>query len=493
MLKGLTRRIFATIFIGLFALTAYFSVHSYIIHIDTAEENMLQNLQGISKTLSAQMDANEFNMILKMFPNVDDIETNDQHYYYQRQHKILSTTQELLELNTPIYTLTYDSTKEHFFFGITSSDKPFYRHTYEHFPDGLLKNYKKGGVLPAYEDENGVWLSAFSPVKDGNNVIGLVVVDLPFEEFIAKARVELFKNISISLFMVLLLSLVIYRLLSKILDEDRKRRLLIRKKNSELSEKNKEITASIRYAKRIQDAILPSSQVVDKFIPNNFIYYKPRDIVAGDFYWFCTEGDDIYIACADCTGHGVPGAIVSIICSKALDSALKQFHLTEPAEILDQVSILVEDSFKQSEAEILDGMDICLCKINFKKELMTVSGANNPLYQICKDPESLSDHNIIIHKTDKQPIGKYAHKKPFTQTEIKLNKGDIFYLFTDGYADQFGGLRGKKYLYKAFKQLLVSISNQSMSEQKKSIDHAFIEWKGKEEQVDDVCIIGFRV
>lgn len=489
MLKGLTKKIFAILFFGLLILSTYFTIHSYVIHIATAEKNMLRNLDGISKTLSAQMDGNEFNMILKMFPNEDDILRNDQHYYYQRQHEILKTTQKLNELNSPIYTLTFDSTKNHFFFGITSSETPFYRHIYEDYPIELLENYESGGVLPAYEDENGVWLTAFSPVKYKGEVIGVVVVDLPFKEFITDARIELFINIAISLLIVVLLSIVLYRLLSKILNEDSKRRIDIRKKNIELKQKNKEITASIRYAKRIQEAILPSVKVINEVLPQNFIYYNPRDIVAGDFYWFHQTKDDIYLACADCTGHGVPGAMVSVICSKALDNAINQYQLSEPSDILDQVSILVENSFKQSENDITDGMDISLCKINLQKKIITISGANNPVYQI----KSNVQDELIIHKSDKQPIGKYANKKAFTQIEIPLNTGDSFYLFTDGYADQFGGPRGKKFLYKSFRELLLSIHQNPMTMQLQQIEAAFNTWKGEQEQVDDICIIGVKI
>ena len=292
--------------------------------------------------------------------------------------------------------------------------------------------------------------------------------------------------------MVLLVSLILFRLLDKILKEDRSRRILIRQKNTELKIKNKEITSSLRYAKRIQDAILPPKSMLDDYLGNYFIYYKPRDIVAGDFYWSCKIDDIVYFACADCTGHGVLGAMVSVICSKSLDSDLKQYNFKKPGEILDKVSSLVEEAFEKSELDINDGMDIYLIAIDKKQNELTLAGAHNSLYQI-KSSNELNQNEFIEHKTDKQPIGRYSHKAPFSQKKIKFHKGDTFYLFTDGYADQFGGEKGKKFLYREFKKLLVSISKFQLADQYKKIDKAFKNWKGKEEQVDDICVVGIKL
>jgi len=267
-----------------------------------------------------------------------------------------------------------------------------------------------------------------------------------------------------------------------------------------VDEKNEEIISSIAYAKRIQDAILPTLKKVKEALPNSFVLYKPKDIVAGDFYWLETKGADVYFAAADCTGHGVPGAMVSVICSNALKRAVHELNLTEPAKILDKVRELVAETFDQSEHDIKDGMDISFCKINLKTRKLVFSGAHNSLYRITKIDDQIKevvvkdDSNMLIdYKGDKQPIGKYSYEKPFSQREITLLEGDTIYLSSDGYPDQFGGPKGRKYMYKPFKNFFLSLHEKSMEEQHDMLDQNFEQWRGSIVQIDDVCVIGVKV
>ncbi|MGE0560786.1 MAG: tetratricopeptide repeat protein [Flavobacteriales bacterium] len=269
----------------------------------------------------------------------------------------------------------------------------------------------------------------------------------------------------------------------------------ITSKNILIEEKNKDITDSINYAKRIQDAILPSSTELNKHLKDGFVLYLPKDIVAGDFYWMEVLDDSILLAAADCTGHGVPGAMVSVVCNSALNRAVGEFHLTQPAEILNKVRELVIETFEQSgeEMEVRDGMDISLVK--FDRNLIldhTIewAGANNPLWIVRTNDRKEAE--LIEYKPNKQPIGKHFKQDPFKNHRIKLQKHDTIYLFTDGYADQFGGEKGKKMMYKPFKELLLSIQEKTMDEQKIALEQFFTNWKGDLEQVDDVCIIGVR-
>ncbi|NQV53997.1 MAG: SpoIIE family protein phosphatase [Flavobacteriales bacterium] len=255
-----------------------------------------------------------------------------------------------------------------------------------------------------------------------------------------------------------------------------------------LEEKNKEITDSITYAKRIQEAILPPLRNVLKALPNSFVLYKPKDIVAGDFYWMESLGDWVVFAAADCTGHGVPGAMVSVVCNNALNRSVREFGLDQPAAILDKTLELVLEQFESSDEEVKDGMDIALCALNTKTRTLQYAGAQNPLWI-----KRISSTELEEIKPDKQPIGKYSDPKPFTNHTLQLEAGDTFYIFSDGYADQFGGPKGKKLKYKPFKELLLSINSKAMEEQKQIIDHRFEAWKGDLEQVDDVCVIGVRV
>ncbi len=257
-----------------------------------------------------------------------------------------------------------------------------------------------------------------------------------------------------------------------------------------IEEKNKDITDSISYAKRIQDATLPPKELKYKLFPTAFVLFKPKDIVSGDFYWFAETEDHKFIAAADCTGHGVPGAMVSVVCSNALNRAVKEFNLTEPGKILDQVRELVLETFASSEnSNVKDGMDISLCCIP-KKATGTLAiqwaGANNPLWY-------LQDNELKEITATKQPIGAVDNPTPFTTHTIMCKEGDVLYLFSDGYADQFGGPKGKKLKYKQLQDHIMGIQDRSMPEQEKFLDTKFEEWRGALAQIDDVLVIGVKI
>ncbi len=284
----------------------------------------------------------------------------------------------------------------------------------------------------------------------------------------------------------LLLVLVFAIFVVRSLRITRRQKQNIETKNKIIQEKNKDILDSITYAKRLQDAILPPMNLIRQYLPDSFVFYKPKDIVAGDFYWMERAGDIALIAAADCTGHGVPGALVSVVCSNALNRTVKEFHITEPGKILDKVRELVLETFEKSEANVQDGMDISLCCINIKTKETQWSGAYNSLWFI---------RNGELHEVeaDKQPIGKIDKPIPFNTHNLKLQKGDTLYLFTDGYADQFGGTKGKKFKYKQLQELLFANAAQSMDEQKNMLETTLDKWKGNLEQVDDILVIGIRV
>ncbi|GAB5538850.1 MAG: hypothetical protein Salg2KO_09530 [Salibacteraceae bacterium] len=288
-------------------------------------------------------------------------------------------------------------------------------------------------------------------------------------------------------------------------DEVESQRDEIHQQHEQLEEKNKEITDSIIYAKRIQEAILPPLKLVKENLEESFILYKPKDIVAGDFYWMETVGETVIFAAADCTGHGVPGAMVSVVCSNALNRSVREFGLTKPAKILDKTLEIVIERFEKSEEEVKDGMDIALCALNTKTKELQYAGANNPLW-IVSEKAQLEDGNeakgqepdangLFLHETKatKQPIGKYIDPKPYENHSFKLQEGDSIYVFSDGYPDQFGGEKGKKLKTRAFKELLLSIQEQPMAAQRKVIDDYFETWRGENEQIDDVCVIGVTI
>lgn len=248
--------------------------------------------------------------------------------------------------------------------------------------------------------------------------------------------------------------------------------------------KNQEITDSINYARRIQHAILPPLKTIHEWLPDSFVFYKPKDIVAGDFYWMERKEDTLYIAACDCTGHGVPGAMVSVVCNNGLNASVREHGMRDTGAILDKTRDLVIEEFEKSEEEVKDGMDISLLALKPGKAQW--SGANNPLWL-------LRDGAFIELKADKQPIGKYTNNQPFTTHELEIKNGDVLYLFTDGLQDQFGGEKGKKFKASKLKELLLSIQHLSMEKQQEYIERVFEQWMGSLEQNDDMCLIGIRI
>ncbi len=281
-----------------------------------------------------------------------------------------------------------------------------------------------------------------------------------------------------------------------------------------VEEKNKEILDSITYAKRIQSAILPPLKIVKSYLQESFILYKPKDIVAGDFYWMesVTPADNqkeakVLFAAADCTGHGVPGAMVSVVCNNALNRSVREYGLTDPGEILTKTRDIVIEEFEKSEEDVHDGMDIALCSLS--GNILKYAGAHNPLWivrkQSDKENETLNgkivntfshedyNYNLFEIKANKQPIGKFDNPTPYTSHTFELQKGDTIYIFSDGYVDQFGGEKGKKFKARSFRELLLSIQENSLEQQKEIINSTFETWRGNLEQIDDVCVIGVRI
>ena len=257
----------------------------------------------------------------------------------------------------------------------------------------------------------------------------------------------------------------------------------------EIENKNKDITDSIQYARRIQSALLTSNDYLDKVMADHFIFYKPKDIVSGDFYWaYLNSQNQAIIAVVDCTGHGVPGAFMSMIGMGLLNEIVMEHKLRHSHEILNALREGVIQALKQDgEDNTTDGMDISLTVWNKDTNRLEFSGANNPLY-IVRNGEL---HEI---KGDKQPIGWFiGKKKPFSVKNFQLEKGDMVYLFSDGFADQFGERTNKKYKYVKFKKLLTDISTLPAAEQKQSLENEFLDWKGRLNQLDDICILGYRV
>jgi serine phosphatase RsbU (regulator of sigma subunit) len=259
----------------------------------------------------------------------------------------------------------------------------------------------------------------------------------------------------------------------------------IKEKSDRISQRSKEINDSIKYAKSLQLSILPPLSKISEHLEDYFIFYRPKDIIGGDFYWFEKKDNYLIFSVSDCTGHGVPGGMVSLICSSALDKTINELNILDTNKILDKTSDIVVDSFNKNGQSINDGMDIILCKFDTISRKLYFSGANRPLWLI-------RDGVLEEFKTDKRPVGKYYDEKSFTSQVIDIKSGDILYLSSDGYGDQFGGMNDSKFKTSKFKQTLLDNSYLSIKEQCRVVEETFLNWKEDKEQTDDICIFGIK-
>ena len=268
------------------------------------------------------------------------------------------------------------------------------------------------------------------------------------------------------------------------------RYLIKQKANKEIAQKNKEITESISYAKRIQSSFLTSERYISQRLSDYFIFYNPRNIVSGDFYWLMEKNNNLYVCTADCTGHGIPGAFMSLISMGILNEIIySKTHIKHTDEILNELRriVILAVNPEGSLEEGKDGMDAVLCRFDFQKMELEYSAANNSFFII-------RNGELLVFKPDKMPVGKHIGvEKPFTRTVIPIEKGDCIYTFSDGYADQFGGPEGKKFQSKRLKELFLSHCHKPMKVQKEIYARTIKEWQGDNEQVDDMLMMGIRV
>ncbi len=261
----------------------------------------------------------------------------------------------------------------------------------------------------------------------------------------------------------------------------------ITSQRDQIAEQNKSITDSIVYAEKIQSAVLPPERLLQETFPDSFIYFKPRDIVSGDFYWINEKGNQLVVVAADCTGHGVPGAFMSMLGVAFLTEIVNKMEDLHANLILDQLRDQVIKMLhqKSGERKSKDGMDIALCIFDKDRKKMQFAGAFNPMY-------ILRNGEIEQIKGDRMPIAQYVKEKPFEMHELEIQKGDIYYIFSDGYADQFSEDTGQKFKYKQLRELLVSIQNEPMPKQREILDNRFQKWKGNIDQIDDVLVMGIK-
>lgn len=446
-----------------------------------------EKLQALASSLAINIDGDLHNKLMKDHPWKDGIKSINEDSRYFEIHSMLNEAYASNKLNDALYTIVYNEDEEIFYYGVRSDTNVYFRHQYEMFPEILLKKMDIGGTIPRYKTENGEWLSAFFPVKNSQNkTVALLEADIEFGHFRNMVFEQYKTQALISLVVILLMALMLIPYARRILRNEDKLTKSILEQNRVIALKNRDITDSINYARKIQESLLPHADQIKEALPNSFVYYKPRDIVSGDFYWFKEIEGKLLLAAVDCTGHGVPGALMSVIGFSKLNE-ISHHNNANPGYILNKLDQGVSEalSTKRHDHESKDGMDMALCSFDLKNKKIQYSGAFRPLIKI-------NGENLEEIKGERYPIGggnSYV-KDGFTTNECDINKGDCFYMFSDGFPDQFGGPKDKKFMSKKFKALLQEIQHLTAKDQELRLDSELQKWRREAEQVDDILVIG---
>ncbi|MFN5181457.1 MAG: SpoIIE family protein phosphatase [Bacteroidota bacterium] len=482
-------KIVITVFTALLVISSYFIVFSYYSYLRDSEKQTLSRLGAISKTLVNHVNGDTHYRICSKYKTPGLLKSNNSDSDYYSIHKVLKDAFSANGLESEISTLVWNPQTNIFNYIVNSTDTPYVRDPYKDYLPEFKYAYEKDTVIHKYEDEFGTWLTALSPIKNSKGKsVGILEVDMRFDAFIKEARKGMLKNLAFSLIIFAVTVIVLLRYIRIILNSEEKSKKQIETSAHEIAHKNKEILDSINYARRIQNAILPPREEVFSCLKNAFILYKPKDIVSGDFYFFTKTQNRYIIAAADCTGHGVPGALMSMIGNDLLHQIIREMKVETPAKVLDHLHMGVTSILKQdTQRDSRDGMDIAMLSFSHDMKLLEYAGAYRSLFLVRND-------EVKEFKANKFPIGNNQHERShFNNNEVQIQKNDMLYIFTDGYADQFGGPKGKKFMMKNFQQLLSKISSLSVTEQESVLSDTIDNWRGEHEQVDDILVIGIRV
>ncbi len=483
---NLATRMMLIIYFSIVLITSFFIIFSYYNELELQERRQYDKLSGIASSMAVNIDGDKhFELMNRYESNSDSLVIRADSSYIEISKKMgdIVATNEL----SPMYTLVYNEELDKFVYGIRSDDYIDYKNQYSQAPKELKEKWETGGVLPMYMSENGTWLSAFHPIKNSSGeVVAVVEADIDFGEFQTLVNERYQKEVMIALAVIVLIALLLIPHARKVLQNEEKQRVTLMNQKLIIESKNRDLMDSIRYALRIQSAILPKEIVFKKNGLEGFIFHRPKDVVAGDFYWIERHEDDLFFAVADCTGHGVPGAILSLICANSLNRAVDIMGIRDPGKILDTCREIIID--RLGEGQMNDGMDISICRLDLKTLQLQYAAANNSIFLY-----SSASKEIQVLKPCKQPIGNYPKQHPFVCHELQLQAGDCIYLFTDGFADQFGGPQGKKFKYHGFKNSILKNVDATCDKQRMALESALLEWMNDYDQVDDICVMGVRV
>ncbi len=470
-------------------LSGFFITINYFKQKEQTTAFIHAGLKPIVNLTAERISGDKLDGLLENFPNKDDLKDIHDDSLYLNLNMLMLHAAQIEKLKSPMYLIRYNEKKDVFEYIVRSDTKVYYLHEYTKFPKELRDNYGKSGTIPLYTTENGTWLSAYAPIKsEDGKVVGVVEADVNVQSYFAHVRQDFRRTLLFSFIGILVIALILLPIIRKMLKrEERKTQELLEQKFL-VDEYSREVQASVRYASSLQKAI------VKPFNHRNFftffdLLYQPRDIVSGDFRWTTETQNFFYIAIGDCTGHGVPGAMLSVIGSTMLNNLFKSGKELSPGKILEEF----DEEFTAyinsgSESLRMDGMDISLIRICKKEKKIEYSGGFIDLVYFHKD-------QMQFIRADRYPIGgsNAYPKSGFTNHLLELEGKSNFFLFSDGFQDQFGGERDKKLGRKVFIEWLKDSLNIPDKERMSFIEKKMKYYQGESFQVDDRILVVLEI
>lgn len=489
-LKNKTVKMLLLFYILIIFSSFFLILFSYFRELQIMEEQRTQRLKAIVTTLAVLSNASDHENLINEAMKFQNKSIADDQRYVSIKNQ-LKNAQLSSRLKSPIYTLFYHKAKNTFCYGVRSDDKIFLFDEYKKFPKDLLLKMNQGGVFPKYQSENGTWISAFHPIKNKKGkVVSLIEADEEFSSFLNAVNKLLFRNVLFEIAGILLISAFFFPFLLKIFKQDQLLMSKLTEKKERLQTMIDESAASLRYASTVQKLLLPSDEQLENVFYDHFVIFQPKDSVSGDFYWMRNDDNYIYFALADCTGHGIPGAILSVLGINILNKIYDQNPKVAPNQILEaldeEFNILIGHS--RGKSMVRDGMEIGLMRFDKTNKVVEFSGAGIDLVVPSKkDVKSIKGNRLSIGASENQLA------KNFDVHTLSAEENSFYYLFSDGFKDQFGGDKNKKYSIRQLMNDIMLFRPHNGTVQKCQLEEKLEKWKEKTEQTDDISLIGFRL
>ena len=477
-----SRKVLLILFGTLFTLGSGLIAWRHNGRVKDLRHEAFARLGGITGTLGAQFDGGRVTRLLGKYDSRGMLISNMQDAWYYVLHNDLQKAAAANGLEEPLRLVAYDRAHNELIIVATSGERPALRDAFAPPSAAAMTAYLRADRI---DPERGVWggeVAAFDVVRDRRGrVTALVHASEPLAGLLATARARLWRDIGLAAALLTLIGAFLLRSVGRIVEREEAA-------HGRLKKRHEGITDSIAYAGKIQGALVPDARVYAEMFPDHFVLNRPKDTVSGDFHWYHRIGEDAcFVAAAVCTGHGLPGAMMAAIGCSLLNEIVAMHPHKDPAELLTLLNVRMVSTLHQSGRRMGagDGMDVALCRIDRKKHELLFAGAFRPLYW-------MHDGQLSVINGDRKPVGGSQHgdHRTFTVHRVAYHEGDRIYLFSDGYVDQFGGPERKRFMSARFNQMLAENQHLPMAMQADLLERAFLDWKGGNEQVDDVCVLG---